>query len=376
MAKKDQKSDLTKGPEDPKKKKRKKELARRRVRRWRGRAVFASLALIFVFISLYWSPAEMNYQVREVYRITSPEAADLHLAVLLPITDAYQTVSDPEVTWPGGWEVETIGRINLLRLEGQIPAGETLTAEITYRVDLAQGQTAWSGEPVVSHDLLPEDEAPSADPEWQAQAEALLAPDDPAGTARQIYDQVAVQRAELDSAATAYRLATLNRAAQIPMRVVAGWIFPDSVPLIKSPLAGDGAAGLRYWNETFLQESWQMADASAHQTLFKPRLLGWTDGRHLALAGAADLNALSQNLMAEAETANWQTDPALAAKVVGWSESGVENLDFTARSTVQKLWDGRWALALAIVVILLILDWMIETDHYSQKAKTSVGVDE
>jgi len=119
-----------------------------------------------------------------------------------------------------------------------------------------------------------------------------------------------------------------------------------------------------------------MADASAHQTLFKPRLLGWTDGRHLALAGAADLNALSQNLMAEAETANWQTDPALAAKVVGWSESGVENLDFTARSTVQKLWDGRWALALAIVVILLILDWMIETDHYSQKAKTSVGVDE
>lgn len=369
MAKKDHKSDLTREPEDPKKKKQEKELAHKKARRWRRRAVFAILALIFVFISLYWTPAEMDYRVREVYRISSPEAADLHLAVLLPVTGPSQTVSDPEVTWPGNWEVETIGRMTLLRLEGQIPAGETFTAEITYRVDLAQGETAWTGEPVVSHDLLPEDGVPSADPEWQAQAGALLVAGDPAATARRIYDQVAAQSAGLDSADAAYRLATLNRAAQIPTRVVTGWVFPDSVPLIKSPIAGDAFTAYRNWNETFLQESWQMVDASARQVFVKPRLLGWTDGRHLALAEIADLNALSQSLVAEAGDASWQTDPALTAKVVGWSESGAEDLDFTARITVQKLWDGRWALAIALGVILLILDWMVETDHYSKKAK-------
>ncbi len=369
MAKKDHKSDLTREPEDPKKKRQKKELAHKRARRWRGRAVFAILGLIFLFISLFWTPTEMDYQVREVYRITSPEAADLRLAVLLPITGPYQIVSAPEVTWPGSWEAETVGRITLLRLEGQIPAGETFMAEITYRVDLAQGETAWTGEPVVSHDLLPEDGVPSADPEWQAQAEALLVADDPAATAKRIYDQVAAQSAGLDSAATAYRLATLNRAAQIPTRVVTGWVFPDSVPLIKLSIAGDAFTAYRHWNETFLQESWQMADASARQVFIKPPLLGWTDGRRLALAESTHLNALSQSLVAEAGDASWQTDPALAAKVVGWSESGAEDLDFTARLTVQKLWDGRWALAIALGVILLILDWMVETDHYSKKAR-------
>ena len=376
MGKKNHQSDLSKGPEDPKKRKKKKELAQKRARRWRGRAIFAALALIFVFISLYWVPAEMNYRVREVYQITSPEAADLHLAVLLPINGPYQAVSDPDVTWPGSREAETIGRVNLLRLEGQIAAGETLTATITYQMSLPQEKTAWTGEPVVSHDLLPTDDVPADAPEWQAQAEALLVPDDPVATARRIYDQVAGQSKELDSVDAAYQLATLNRAAQVPTRVVTGWVFPDSVPFFRLPVVGDQPAGLRSWNEIFLPEAWQMADAAAPQSFLKPRLLGWTDGQHLALAENADLDALSQSLVAETAGASWQTDPALAAKVVGWSAGEAENLGFTTSITVQKVWDGRWAMAISVVVIFLVLDWMVETDHYSKKSMTRVVSDD
>jgi hypothetical protein len=49
-------------------------------------------------------------------------------------------------------------------------------------------------------------------------------------------------------------------------------------------------------------------------------------------------------------------------------------LDFAPSFTVQKVWDGRWALAVSVVVILLILDWMMETDHYSKKSMAKVAV--
>lgn len=370
MAKKNHKSENMKGSDDPKKTKKKKELARRKVRRWRVRTIFALLALAFVLISLYRVPAELNYRVTETYQITSSDTTDLHLAVLLPISGPYQTVSDPEVSWPGSWEAETIGRVNLVRLTGEIEAGEALTLELRYQVDLSQEQVAWTGEPVVSHDLLPDDQIPSDDPDWAAQAAALTVTNDQAATARQIYDYVAAEAGGMDSIESAYQLATLNRAAQIPTRLVTGYVLPDSVPLFGVPLAGVGSTGLRNWNEIFTGHTWQMVDASAKGAFFKRRLLGWTDGRHLVLDRSSDLNALSQSLLDEAGQAAWQSDPALAMKVVGWSETGAGSLDLTSSATVQKTWDGRWTMAVSVVVILVILDWMLETDHYAKKAKT------
>jgi hypothetical protein len=374
MAKKNNKTDKEKHSTKEKKSAPEKQPARGKAPRWRGRLVVAVLALIFVLISLYWVPAELNYRVTESYQITSSDTTDLHLAVLLPISGPYQTVSDPEVTWPGEWQTETIGRVNLLRLTGEIQAGETLTLEIQYKVDLAQEQTAWSGEPVVSNDLLPEDQIPADDPDVVAQAVALTVAHDAEATARQIYDQVADEPDEMDSTAIAYQLATLNRAAQIPTRVVSGYVLPDSVPFfVVQPTVGN-SAGLRHWNEFFLENTWQMADASAQQVFYRQRLLGWTEGRHLALDHSNDLNALAQSLLAESSQAAWQTDPTQAMKVVGWSEAGAESLELTPSVSIKKTWDGRWTMAISVVVILVILDWMTETDHYSKKAKAQVAV--
>jgi hypothetical protein len=374
MAKKNNKSDKEKHSKKEKKAAPIKQPTREKAPRWRGRLVVAVLALIFVLISLYWVPAELNYRVTESYQISSTDASDLHLAVLLPISGPYQTVSDPEVTWPGEWQAETVGRVNLLRLTGEIQAGETLTLEIQYKVSLAQEKTSWSGEPVVSHDLLPEDQIPADNPDVIAQAVALTVAHDPEATARQIYDQVAVGSDEMDSTAVAYRLATLNRAAQIPTRVVSGYVLPDSIPLFAVQPTVGNSAGLRHWNEYYLENSWQMADASARQAFYRQRLLGWTEGRHLVLDGSNELNALAQSLLAEAGQASWQSDPELALKVVGWSEAGAESLELTPSVSINKTWDGRWAMAVSVVIILVILDWMTETDHYSKKAKAQVAI--
>lgn len=374
MSKKNNKNDKEKLSKKEKKSVPDKQLTRQKAPRWRGRLVVAALALIFVLISLYWVPAELNYQVTESYQITSSDTTDLHLAVLLPISGPYQTVSDPEVIWPGEWQTETVGRVNLLRLTGEIQAGETLTLEIRYKVDLAQEKTAWSGEPVVSQDLLPEDQIPADDPDVVAQAVALTVAHDAVATARQIYDQVADKSGEMDSTETAYQLATLNRAAQIPTRVVSGYVLPDSVPFFAVQPTVGNSAGLRHWNEFFLENTWQMADASAKQAFYRQRLLGWTEGRHLVLDRSNDLNTLAQSLLAEGSQAAWQTDPAQAMKVVGWSEAGAESLELTPSVSIKKTWDGRWTMAISVVVILVILDWMTETDHYSKKAKAQVAV--
>ena len=351
-----------------------KKTTRKKASPWRGRLVVAILALIFVLISLYWVPAELNYQITETYQISSAETTDLHLAILLPISGPYQTVSDPEVTWPGVWEAETIGHVNLLRLTGEIQAGEALTLEIRYLVNLSQGQTGWTGEPVVSHDLLPEDQIPADDPDAVAQAEALTVANDAEATARQIYDLVASEADKMNSTGTATRLATLNRAAQIPTRVVSGYVLPDSVPLFAIQPAAGNSAGLRQWNEFFLNNTWQMADASTRQAFFRQRILGWTEGRHLVLDGRNELNALAQSLLAETDLAGWQTNPELALKVVGWSAAATESLELAPSLTIKKTWDGRWVMAISVVVILVILDWMTETDHYAKKAKAQAAV--
>jgi hypothetical protein len=227
---------------------------------------------------------------------------------------------------------------------------------------------------VVSHDLLPEDQIPADDPDVVAEAVALTVAHDPEATARQIYDQIANGADGLNSTEIAYQLATLNRAAQIPTRVVSGYVLPDSIPFFEVQPTVGNSAGLRHWNEYYLENSWQMADASARQAFYRQRLLGWTEGRHLVLDGSNELNALAQSLLAEAGQASWQSDPELALKVVGWSEAGAESLELTPSVSINKTWDGRWAMAVSVVIILVILDWMTETDHYSKKAKAQVAI--
>ena len=353
--------------EEPKKKKRKKLFSRRRVRRWIARIVVGLLALVFILVSLFWIPANLTYQVKETFTLSAEDSTDIQLVVMLPTSGGYQTVTDPEVDWPGTWQSEMVGRMVLVRLEGEIPAGETVTAEIAYDVELFQGKTSWVGEPVLSDYLLPGEGVPSNSPEIIAQAEALAVENDPLATAQRIYEVVADQQDLTASADRAILLAALNRAAQIPTKVVTGWVLPDSVPLFTRRLTSED--GLRNWNETFLNEAWQLEDASCCRQFPKRSLLGWTDGRHLVLDDLSDLQAVAQSLEDEAGRGSWGYSELSSLAYSVWSLDGEDSFEITSVMTAQKTWDGRWAMAIAVVVMLVVLERMMENDHLTKKSK-------
>jgi len=352
--------------EKPKKKK-KNFFSRRKARRWSARIIVGILALGFILISLYWIPANLSYRVTEVITISAAESTDLNIVVFLPATGAYQTLTEPEVVWPGNWQEEMSDRMNLLRLESVVQPDEVLTAVVTYRVDLTMGEALWTGEPVLSETLLPGQGVPSNSTEVIARAEALTVENDPLATAQRIYDAVADQQDLTASADRAILLAALNRAAAIPTRVVAGWLLPDSVPLFTRSLTSED--GLRNWNETFLKETWQMEDASCCRRFPKRQLLGWTDGRHLVLDETADLDGVIQSLMEEAGQGSWQIVSLSSPAYAAWSQDSATPLKITSEMKVQKTWDGRWVMAIAVVVILFVLEKMMENDHFMKKSK-------
>ncbi|QRN82639.1 hypothetical protein JR338_09425 [Chloroflexota bacterium] len=366
MAMKNQEQENLDSIEIPKKKKKKKIFARRKTRRWSARVVVAVLALSFILISLYWIPANLTYKVRETFNISAVESMEVNLVVFLPTSGATQTLTNPEVTWPGTWQVETIGRIALLRLVGEIQAGETLTAEVIYRVDTTSGEANWIGEPVLPEELLPSEGIPADSPEIISQAESMVVDNDSLATAKVIYDAVAAQEEITDRNERANFVATLNRAAQIPTRVVTGWVLPDLVPLFSQRLTSE--TGLQHWNETHLQGAWQLEDATCFRQFLRQRLLGWTEGRHLVLDEVGNLEAVAHSLRDEAGQDSWQSVSLSSPVYAAWSQDGKE-LGITAEMKVQKTWDGRWAMAIAVVTILVVLEKMMETDHFTKKSK-------
>ena len=374
MANREQKNENLDSMENPKNKKKKKHiLARKRTRRWIARSVLALLSLSFIFISLYWIPANLTYRISERLTISSADSTELNLVILLPTTGSYQTVSEPEVDWAGSWQSERAGRANLVRLEGAIQAGETLTATISYDVHLVMGRAIWTGEPVLSEELLPQEGIPSGSPEVIAQAEGLMVENEPLATAGQIYDAVACQTGLTDSREQANVLAAFNRAAQIPTRVVTGWVLPDSVPLFRRQIGKD--TGLQFWNEVFLQDLWRLEDASCCRRFPRQRLLGWSDGRHLVLETGGDLEAVYRSLAKEAGQDGWQLSSSSSPAYVIWSTDGAETPEVVPVMIVKKTWDGRWIMAIAVVVILTVLEGMMETDHLTKRSKQKAFVE-
>lgn len=366
MAMKNQEQENLDSIEIPKKKKKKKIFARRKTQRWSARVIVAVLALSFILISLYWIPANLSYKVREIFSISATESTEVNLVVFLPTSGATQTLTDSEVKWLGTWQVETIGRIELLRLVGDIQAGETLTAEVVYRVDTTSGEASWIGEPVLPAELLPSDGIPADSPGIVAQAESMVVDNDALATAKVIYDAVAAQEEIADRSERAHFVATLNRAAQIPTRVVTGWVLPDLVPLFSQQLTNE--TGLQRWNETYLLDAWHLEDATCCRQFPRQRLLGWTEGRHLVLDEVGNLEAVAQSLADEAGQDSWQSVSLSSPVYAAWSLNG-SSLEIAAEMRVQKTWDGRWAMAIAVVTILVVLEKMMETDHFTKKSK-------
>ncbi len=101
-----------------------------------------------------------------------------------------------------------------------------------------------------------------------------------------------------------------------------GWVLPDLVPLFSQRLTAE--TGLQRWNETYLQDAWQLEDATCCRQFPRQRLLGWTEGRHLVLDEVGNLEAVAQSLADEAGQGSWQNISLSSPVYAAWSQDGKE----------------------------------------------------
>ena len=78
-----------------------------------------------------------------------------NLAVMLPRDNAYQVIENVAVQWPGEFEIEDQGEIEVVKLVAKSAAEGVVEAVLAYDVILRQGKVAWDGE-IEQQDLLPQ----------------------------------------------------------------------------------------------------------------------------------------------------------------------------------------------------------------------------
>lgn len=377
MSKKKNKKEKKKKQQSSKKEVAQETSLRPKLIRW---GVLAVISLVVISLSLYWIPAELIYEITEVYTFSADETGTLQLTVLLPRTGHYQEISEPDINWPGTWEIHSDGRLNVLQMVIDIEAGATIEGIVSYQVNLWQGKTSWSGEPVLPEHLSPSENIQSDRNDLVEQAAELTVSDDKSATAQQIFNftlkHLAWPRedrinADL-SALNAYRsgvggcaehanlMIALCRAAEIPARPINGLAMPEIFPLIPLSEVWGHPAGAHGWTEIFVDHTWKLADPSWSGQFYKRDLFGWTDGKHLAYDTPAHESAVYQPLVKEAEeNGTWIGAMSAPLRFVAWSDVSIESMQFIPKVTLQKTWDGRLLMVASILLIFVILDWII-----------------
>lgn len=352
------------------------------------RLVFLAFGLVIIFLSLFWIPTEIHYRVRETYHFTAENNTSLNLVVLLPTSGAYQRVADPEIVWQGDWEMQADGRLNVLRMRSELEAGESISASITYQVDLYQGQAVWVGKPVGPEDLEATDDVQAQSPELIALAESLAVSGDQSQSLRQFYDFTrhhlswpVETRIDQDlSALAAYRsgvggcaeranlLAALARRTGIPARVVSGLSMPEWFPFIPKSVTWGHPAGAHAWNEVFIGSDWWLVDASRADPFYERNLFGWTDGKHLAYDTITSEARVYHAVLQDAESdGNLIAAMSAPLRFVAWSDAETDSVVISPEVTIQKTWDGRLLMIVASFTILAVLLWLIETEPRADK---------
>ncbi len=349
--------------------------------RW---GIVVIIALVFVFLSLFWIPGELHYVITETYSFTSEADAPVFLAVLLPTSGHYQAVSAPEIDWPGVWDITSDGRLDILIMEGDFEAGETAQAVIKYQVDLFQGEARWIGDPVLPADLAASNKVQSDDPDIITQATALTVSGDDHATVRQIFDFTyehlnwpqGTRINTDDSAARALEtcvggcaehanlMTALCRAAGIPAHPISGLAMPESIPLIPMTAEWNHPAGAHAWVEVYVDDVWLMADPSWSEGFYRRDLYGWTDGKHLAYDTAEHEEQVYQSLLSEAEeSGGWFAGMSAPMRFLAWSDLKAEEIAFTPEVSLRKTWDARYLMIFSVSLILIVMNWLIEEDR-------------
>lgn len=335
--------------------------------------VLALISLVIILASLYWIPGDMQYRITETYQFSSNDPGLLSLVVLLPTSVQNQEVFEPEIAWLGSMDIRRDGQLRVIRLDGEIEAGETVEAVISYEVHLWQGSEAWHGEPPTPEDLSSSALVDVDHPEIVARAKLLQVAENPKQTARNIYDFAGKYldlpeggQSDPDISASealesgigghveyAYLMAALSRAAEIPARVVNGFVLPDTFPFIPVSATKGHPAEAHSWVDVFYNHTWHFADPGLGNRRLKHDLFGWVDGRHLAYAEMqVESYVLSQWVSDTEETGDWHAAMSSPLRFVAWTDTPFESIEFIPRVTVRKTWDSRYFLMFSMILIL------------------------
>lgn len=361
--------------------------AEHRPHRW-GMVVF--LSVFTIVLSLFWFPAELHYSITETYEFSAEDGAEVNLVVLLPTSGHNQEVLEPAITWPGTWEMALEGRLNVLRLVAEIEEDQTVEAQIKYRVNLWQGEAKRVGDPVLADDLSPTEEIQSDDPEITAWADQLRVDNDFRKTAMEMFDFTIrhltwpeePQSRSDKSALTAFQtgigearehanlLTALCRSADIPAHTVSGLVMPEVVPYISVSRAGSHPADAQIWAEVFIDDAWHLADPSWSGQFYKRDLFGWTDGKHLLYDTTINMERVYQSLVNEAESeGEWISAMSAPMHFVAWSEAEAEMITLSPMITLQKTWDSRLLMIASVILILVVLNWLYQSDRQRLSGK-------
>ena len=349
-----------------------------RLVRW---VVVAFLSLVVVITSLFWVSGDLHYDITETYTFTSEDSGSVHLTVMLPSSGHYQEVLETVIEWPGTWDIRLNGRLNILRLEMDLDAGQTAEAVISYGVNLWQGQARWVGEPVTALDLSPTDLVQSDHPEIVSQAESLRVSGEEAQTVEKIFDFTtqhldspvedrinadlsalqALQTGVGGPAEHANLMAALCSAVDIPARTISGLAMPETIPFVPISATWNHPAGAHAWVEVFVDDAWLIADPSWSGQFYQRDILGWTDGRHLAYDTIIHESEVYLSLVEEAEReGTWIAAMSAPLRFVAWSDVPNESMAFTPQVTLRKTWDARFLMMFAVIIILVVLSWLFD----------------
>ena len=353
---------------------------------WRNRKVVRAgiiviLSIFFFFISFFWVPGDIYYRIKETFTFTAKEDASINLTLLLPSSGPNQTVFDPQVKWPGTWQISEEGQLQVLTMEASIQAGETIKAVVIYRANLSLGTAQWVDEPVTAADTEATNDIQSDAPEILAQAELLQVAGDEERTLSQIFkftrdyldETQDIAGDEDDSALAVFRkgiggelgranlLAALSRVSGLPARTTNGQRLPNAIPFIPVTITGTFPGQNSTWNEVFYNSVWRLVDPNASKGFFKPAPFGWSDGRYLVFAGADQQASVLQSQLENAgEKGQWRSSSAESLRYVAWADVNQEQLELAPRVSVMTTWDARWVMLISLIVIALMIVWLME----------------
>ena len=344
---------------------------RHRLIRW---GIVAILSLFVVILSIYWIPGDVQYEVTETYIFSVQETGSVHLSVLLPATGYYQEVIGLDVSWPGSWELNSDGRVNIVRFETDVQAGETVEAVIEYQVNLWQGHTRWVEDNLETSDLERLDVIQPDDLDLVAWLEGLTVEGNDHLTARQIFDfasnylQSPTEGHDpagvVSDIEGANLMTALYHAVDMPARTVTGLMMPETFPFIPVRASWSHPAEVHVWGEVFVEDAWLMVDPTSANLFYQRDLFGWTDGKHLVYEEITAESAIFQTLIKEAvDNGTWVAEMPEPLRFVAWSQMESEGIEFTPVVILRKIYDARLVMLFSVILILAVLNWLYEGDQ-------------